>query len=96
MRGGEISLSDEDVAAIRKLVDEADVAGTRYPEGILQEIAFPFLNGNIENNLRIPQHSLVGDLLQKMGINTKFGLNFLTLGFLKVAYAEKEINLVAL
>jgi len=38
MRGGEISLSDEDVAAIRKLVDEADVAGTRYPEGILQEM----------------------------------------------------------
>ena len=63
-----------------------------------KEIAFPFLNGNIENNLRIPQHSLVGDLLliQEIGINTKFGLNFLTLGFLKVAYAEKEMNLVAL
>jgi len=38
------------------------------------------------------QHSLVGDLLQEIGINTKFGLNFLTLGFLKVAYAEKEKN----
>jgi len=38
MRSGEINLSDEDVAALRKLVDEADVAGTRYPEAILQEM----------------------------------------------------------
>jgi diketogulonate reductase-like aldo/keto reductase len=36
--GGEISLSAEDVAAIRKLVDEADVAGNRYMDNLLGEL----------------------------------------------------------
>ena len=38
MRGGEIILSNEDVIAIKKLVDEADVVGTRYLEDFMQDM----------------------------------------------------------
>lgn len=36
--GGEISLSAEDVSAIRKLVDEADIAGNRYMDNLMGEL----------------------------------------------------------
>ena len=38
LRGGEIILPDEDIIVIRKLVDEADVVRTCYPEGFVQDM----------------------------------------------------------
>lgn len=37
-KAGEIVLSDEDVKAIRKLVDEAEVVGDRYMKSLMGEI----------------------------------------------------------